>query len=66
MENLYLAVIPAKAGIHWLQELGDPRRSLPPQAVGGGGDDGKLVFLDTLLKEERKGLLQQDPLIPDP
>ena len=24
MENLYLAVIPAKAGIHWLQELGDP------------------------------------------
>jgi hypothetical protein len=57
MENLYLAVIPAKAGIHWFQELGDPRLR---------GDDGKLVFLDTLLKEERKGLLQQDPLIPDP
>jgi hypothetical protein len=57
MEYLSLSVIPAQAGIHWLQGLGDPclRR-----------DDSKLVFLDTLLKEERKGLLQQDPLIPDP
>jgi len=32
MENFYSAVIPAKAGIHWLQELGDPRFR---------GDDGK-------------------------
>jgi hypothetical protein len=38
MENLYLAVIPAEAGIQWLQELGDPRLR---------GDDGKLVFFDT-------------------
>jgi len=41
MENLYLAVIPAEAGIQWLQELGDPRLR---------GDDGKLVFFDTLPK----------------
>jgi hypothetical protein len=41
MEHLFFAVIPAKAGIQWLQVLRDPRRSLPPQAVGGGGDDGK-------------------------
>ena len=47
MENLYFAVIPAKAGIQWLQVLRDPRRSLPPQSLGGGGDDGKLVFFDT-------------------
>jgi hypothetical protein len=32
MENFYSAVIPAKAGIQWLQELGDPRFR---------GDDGK-------------------------
>ena len=38
MENFYFAVIPAKAGIHWLQGLRDPR-----------GEDGKLVFFDTLL-----------------
>jgi hypothetical protein len=25
MENFYSAVIPAQAGIHWLQELRDPR-----------------------------------------
>ena len=31
MENLYLAVIPAEAGIQWLQVLGDPRLR---------GDDG--------------------------
>jgi hypothetical protein len=48
MENLYFAVIPAQAGIQWLQVLRDPRRSLPPQSLGGGGDDGKLVFFDTL------------------
>jgi hypothetical protein len=43
MEHLHLSVIPAKAGIQWLQELGDPclRR-----------DDGKLVFFDTLLREQ--------------
>jgi hypothetical protein len=39
MQNLYFAVIPAKAGIRWLQVLGDPRLR---------GDDGKLVFFDTL------------------
>ncbi len=38
MEHFYFAVIPAKAGIQWLQELRDPRLS---------GDDGKLVFFDT-------------------
>ena len=39
MDYLHLSVIPAKAGIHWLQVLRDPclRR-----------DDGKLVFFDTL------------------
>jgi hypothetical protein len=38
MDYLHLSVIPAKAGIHWLQVLRDPclRR-----------DDGKLVFFDT-------------------
>ncbi len=46
MENSCFAVIPAKAGIQWLQVLRDPRRSLPPQSLGGGGDDGKLVFSD--------------------
>ena len=42
MEDLYVAVIPAKAGIHWLQELRDPvlRR-----------DDGNQVFFDTLSRE---------------
>ena len=25
MENVYFAVIPAEAGIHWLQELRDSR-----------------------------------------
>ena len=41
MENFYSAVIPAKAGIQWLQGLGDPclRR-----------DDGKEAFFDTLLR----------------
>ena len=39
MEHFFFAVIPAKAGIHWLQELRDPRFR---------GDDGKLVFFDTL------------------
>ena len=38
MEHFYSAVIPAKAGIQWLQELRDPRLR---------GDDGKLVFFDT-------------------
>jgi hypothetical protein len=39
MENLHLSVIPAKAGIQWLQVLGDPclRR-----------DDGEEAFYDTL------------------
>ena len=41
MEHFYFAVIPAKAGIQWLQVLGDPCRSLPLQAVGRGRDDGK-------------------------
>ena len=50
MEYLHFSVIPAKAGIQWLQVLRDPRRSLPPQSLGGGGDDGKLVFFDTLVR----------------
>jgi len=39
MENLHLSVMPAKAGIHWLQVLRDPcfRR-----------DDGEEAFPDTL------------------
>jgi hypothetical protein len=38
MENVHLSVIPAKAGIHWLQGLRDPclRR-----------DDGEEAFFDT-------------------
>ena len=39
MENLYFTVIPAKAGIHWLTELRDPRLR---------GDDDDLTFTDTL------------------
>ena len=46
MENLYFAVIPAQAGIQWLQELRDPRLRGDD---GFFGDDGKLVFFDTLL-----------------
>ena len=42
MEHFYSAVIPAKAGIQWLQELRDPRLR---------GDDGKQVFFDTLSRE---------------
>ena len=42
MENFYSAVIPAKAGIQWLQGLRDPRLR---------GDDSKLVFFDSLLRE---------------
>ncbi len=43
MENLHLSVIPAKAGIHWLQVLRDPclRR-----------DDGEEAFFDTLQRGE--------------
>ena len=43
MENFHLSVIPAKAGIHWLQVLRDPRFR---------GDDGKQVFFDTLSKRQ--------------
>ena len=39
MEYLHFSVIPAKAGIQWLRVLRDPRLR---------GDDGKLVFFDTL------------------
>ena len=39
MKNFCSAVIPAKAGIQWLQGLKDPRLR---------GDDGKLAFFDTL------------------
>ena len=56
MECLHFAVIPAQAGIQWPQELGDPRRSLSLQAVGRGGDDGKLLFFDTLLWGEGQSL----------
>jgi len=48
MEHFFFVVLPAQAGIQWLQELRDPRRSLPPQVVGGGRDDGRQVFFDTL------------------
>jgi hypothetical protein len=43
MENLHLSVIPAQAGILWLQVLGDPclRR-----------DDGEEAFFDTLRRGE--------------
>ena len=40
MENLYLSVIPAEAGIHWLQVLRDSRFR--------GSDDG-CAFVDTLV-----------------
>jgi len=41
MENLYFAVMPAKAGIHWLQVLRDPclRRH-----------DGEEAFFDILFR----------------
>ena len=45
MENLYFAVIPAQAGIHWLRELRDPRLR---------GDDGKLAFFDALGSHEQE------------
>jgi hypothetical protein len=43
MENVHLSVIPAKAGIHWLQVLGDPclRR-----------DDGEEALFDTLFRRD--------------
>jgi len=46
MEHSHLSVIPAKAGIHWLQVLGDPclRR-----------DDGQEAIFDTLLWGEGQG-----------
>jgi hypothetical protein len=46
MENVHLSVIPAKAGIHWLQVLRDPcfRR-----------DDGEEAFFDTLSRERERG-----------
>jgi hypothetical protein len=45
MENVHLSVIPAKAGIHWLQVLRDPclRR-----------DDGEEAFFDTLFWEKAR------------
>jgi hypothetical protein len=39
LEGVYLAVIPAHAGIHWLQELGDSPWSLFPQLLTGDGSD---------------------------
>jgi len=39
MENFYLAVIPAQAGIQWLQELRDSRFR---------GSDSNCAFFDTL------------------
>jgi len=57
MENLYLAVMPAKAGIHWLQVLRDPRFR---------GDDGKQAFIDTLRRGEETTRRGAWPLIPDP
>jgi len=41
--NRTISGMPANAGIQWLQELGDPRFR---------GDDGKLVFFDTLQRGE--------------
>jgi hypothetical protein len=52
MERFFFAVIPAQAGIQWLQEFGDPCRSLPLQAAGRGRDDGKQAFFDSLLRGE--------------
>jgi hypothetical protein len=43
MENVHLSVIPAKAGIHWLQALRDPCLHR---------DDGDEAFADTLLREK--------------
>jgi len=40
MEYLHLSVIPAEAGIQWLQVLRDPRLR---------GDDGNYVFFNTLI-----------------
>jgi len=54
MKHLHLSVIPAKAGIQWLQELRDPCRSLPLQAVGRGRDDGEEAFFDTLSRERTR------------
>ena len=42
MGCFHLSVIPAQAGIPWLQVLRDPRFR---------GDDSRLVFFDTLLME---------------
>ena len=50
MENVHLSVIPAKAGIHWLQVLRDPclRR-----------DDGEEAFFDTLDKSKETSVFQE-------
>jgi hypothetical protein len=56
MKCLHLSVMPAKAGIHWLQVLRDPCRRLPLQAVGRGRDDGEETFFDTLLWAEGQNL----------
>jgi hypothetical protein len=39
VEKHLFAVIPAKAGIPTLLKPLDSRRSLPPQLLGGGGND---------------------------
>ena len=46
MENLYLSVIPAEAGIPWLQALRDSRFR---------GSDEHYVFFDSLLEGRRSG-----------
>jgi len=48
MENVHLSVIPAQAGIHWLQVLGDPclRR-----------DDGEGASFDTVSREREEEVL---------
>jgi len=43
MESLHLSVIPAQAGIQWLQVLGDPHLRR---------DDGEEAFFDTLRGEK--------------
>jgi hypothetical protein len=50
VENVHLFVIPAKAGIHWLQVLRDPclRR-----------DDGEEALFDTLDKSKETSVFQE-------
>jgi hypothetical protein len=50
MMVVFLCVIPAKAGIHRVQEPRDSRWSLSPQLLRGDGSDDDWVSFDTLRK----------------